>query len=211
MARAFPRSRFLGYDLLDDHIATARDEAADWKLDNIRFETRDVATLDVEERFDMVTAFDAIHDQADPDGVLRIVAKALRPGGRFFMVDTSASRELEKNRDHVLGPLLYTVSCMHCMTVSLAHGGAGLGAAWGKELACEMLESAGLTVEKVEPLPDDHPLRHLPNAVYTPHIAGSQGTELARMSDWVCDEVERFASGRPQRNQITRDMIDRIA
>ena len=65
--------------------------------------------------------------------------------------------------------------------------------------------------DPVEPLPDDHPLRHLPNAIYTPHVAGSQGTELARMADWVCDEVERFVAGRPQRNRITRDMIDRIA
>ena len=65
--------------------------------------------------------------------------------------------------------------------------------------------------DPVEPLPDDHPLRHLPNAILTPHLAGSQGTELARMSDWVCDEVERFASGRPQRSRITHDMIDRIA
>ncbi|MEM7139405.1 MAG: hydroxyacid dehydrogenase [Actinomycetota bacterium] len=65
--------------------------------------------------------------------------------------------------------------------------------------------------DPVEPLPDDHPLRHLPNAIPTPHIAGSQGTELGRMSDWVCDEVERFVAGRPQRNRITRDMIDRIA
>jgi phosphoglycerate dehydrogenase-like enzyme len=65
--------------------------------------------------------------------------------------------------------------------------------------------------DPVEPLPDDHPLRHLPNAVLTPHLAGSQGTELGRMSDWVCDEVERFVAGRPQRNRITRDMIDSIA
>lgn len=65
--------------------------------------------------------------------------------------------------------------------------------------------------DPVEPLPDDHPLRSLPNVVLTPHIAGSQGTELARMNEWVCDEVERFVDGRPQRNRITRDMIDRIA
>ena len=65
--------------------------------------------------------------------------------------------------------------------------------------------------DPIEPLPVDHPLRSLPNAVHTPHIAGSQGTELARMSDWVCEEVERFVAGRPQRNAITRDMIDRIA
>ena len=62
-----------------------------------------------------------------------------------------------------------------------------------------------------EPVPDDHPLRRLPNAVLTPHVAGSQGTELGRMSDWVLDEVDRFATGRPPRNAITRDMIDRIA
>ena len=65
--------------------------------------------------------------------------------------------------------------------------------------------------DPLEPLPDDHPLRTLPNAIYTPHIAGSQGTELERMAYWVCDEVERFVEGRPQRNQITHDMIDRIA
>lgn len=65
--------------------------------------------------------------------------------------------------------------------------------------------------DPVEPLPDDHPLRHLPNAILTPHIAGSQGSELGRMQDWVCDEVERFVAGRPQRNRITHDMIDRIA
>jgi phosphoglycerate dehydrogenase-like enzyme len=65
--------------------------------------------------------------------------------------------------------------------------------------------------DPIEPLPDDHPLRQMPNAILTPHIAGSQGTELGRMSDWVCDEVARFASGRPQRNEITREMIDRIA
>ncbi|GJM38303.1 MAG: glycerate dehydrogenase [Acidimicrobiales bacterium] len=65
--------------------------------------------------------------------------------------------------------------------------------------------------DPLEPLPEDHALRHLPNAVYTPHLAGSQGTELARMADWVCDEVERFVEGRPQRNRITHDMIDKIA
>jgi phosphoglycerate dehydrogenase-like enzyme len=65
--------------------------------------------------------------------------------------------------------------------------------------------------DPVEPLPDDHPLRHLPNAVLTPHIAGSGGTELGRMREWVCDEVERYAAGRPQRNPVTHDMIDRLA
>lgn len=65
--------------------------------------------------------------------------------------------------------------------------------------------------DPVEPVPEDHPLRTLPNAVLTPHLAGSQGTELGRMSEWVIDEVERHVQGRAPRNRVTRDMIDRIA
>ncbi len=45
--------------------------------------------------------------------------------------------------DHPLGPLLYTISCMHCMSVSLAQGGDGLGAMWGREKAQELLQKAG--------------------------------------------------------------------
>jgi len=41
--------------------------------------------------------------------------------------------------------LLYTISTMHCMTVSLALGGAGLGTVWGRELALEMLAAADFT------------------------------------------------------------------
>lgn len=65
-----------------------------------------------------------------------------------MMVDIAASSHLEENIDHRMGPLLYTVSCMHCMTVSLALDGAGLGTVWGKELATKMLYEAGF--EKVE-------------------------------------------------------------
>ncbi|MDE0701229.1 MAG: hydroxyacid dehydrogenase [Acidimicrobiaceae bacterium] len=65
--------------------------------------------------------------------------------------------------------------------------------------------------DPVEPLPPTHPLRTLPNAVLTPHVAGSQGTELARLGESVIDEVERYAKGEPLRNPVTREMVDRIA
>lgn len=65
--------------------------------------------------------------------------------------------------------------------------------------------------DPIEPLPEDHPLRSLPNVALTPHIAGSQGTELGRLTEMVIDEVERYVGGRPQRNRITREMIDHIA
>jgi len=145
MARAFPNSRFLGLDLSEEGILAGRSEAQQMALSNARFEVRDVTRLGARSQYDFVTAFDAIHDQAKPYEVLRGIAEALRPGGAFLMVDIAASSKLGDNLDHTLAPLLYTVSCLHCMTVSLAQGGEGLGAMWGQQKARQMLGEAGFT------------------------------------------------------------------
>lgn len=145
MAAAYPASRFVGYDFSSEGLDRGRGEAAAKGLTNVRFEAKDVATLDAVERYDFITTFDAIHDQARPDLVLAAIRMALRPGGAYLCVDIDASSDLAKNREHPLGPLLYTISTMHCMTVSLAQGGAGLGTVWGRELALEMLAAADFT------------------------------------------------------------------
>ena len=145
LARAFPASRFTGYDLSEEAIGAARALAEEWSLDNVRFEVRDVAALDLTAALDFVTTFDAVHDQAAPDRVLRAIARALRPGGVYLCVDVAGSSSLEDNLDHPLGPAIYTISTMHCMTVSLAEDGAGLGAAWGEQTATRMLTEAGFT------------------------------------------------------------------
>jgi len=143
MAAAFPRSRFTGFDFSQAGIAAARAEAGRQGLENARFEERDAARLGEIARFDLVTTFDSVHDQARPDLVLAGIAAALRPGGVYLCVDTSASSQLAENLRHPLGPFLYTVSCMHCMTVSLAEQGMGLGAMWGEQTARRMLGEAG--------------------------------------------------------------------
>jgi SAM-dependent methyltransferase len=145
MAEAFPRSRFTGFDFSDAGIAAARREADRKGLANARFDKRDAARLGETGRFDFITTFDAVHDQARPDLVLAGIAEALRPGGVYLCVDTCASSKLAENLDHPLGPFLYTVSCMHCMTVSLADGGLGLGTMWGEQTARKMLGEAGFT------------------------------------------------------------------
>lgn len=155
MARAFPSSRFVGYDFVNDALEVGRAEADSWGLKNARFETADAATLDLEDTFDFVTAFDAIHDQVDPARVLSNIARALRPGGTFLMVDLAASSNLEENLDHPLGPSLYSASVLHCMTVSLAYGGAGLGSMWGEQLARQMLAEAGFTSVQVRRIEGD--------------------------------------------------------
>ncbi|MFJ9313847.1 class I SAM-dependent methyltransferase [Pimelobacter simplex] len=144
LARAYPASRFVGFDLGTEPIEAARAEAAAWGLTNARFEVRDVAALGEESAYDVVTAFDAIHDQAFPDRVLAGIATALRPGGTLLMVDVKAQSGVENNLGMPWLTYLYTLSLMHCMTVSLADGGAGLGTVWGRQVAVRMLEEAGL-------------------------------------------------------------------
>lgn len=70
---------------------------------------------------------------------------------------------------------------------------------------------AMLDVTDPEPLPDDHPLRTLPNVFLTPHLAGSEGTELRRMAELAVDEIRRWTAGAPARNEVTRDQLDRLA
>jgi 2-polyprenyl-3-methyl-5-hydroxy-6-metoxy-1,4-benzoquinol methylase len=155
MAAAFPKSRFVGYDLCDDAIAAAKDQVEREGLENARFEIHDVSQLGQQKKYDLITAFDAIHDQAKPDVVLREIAAALRDDGTFLMQDILASTHLEKNLENPLAPFLYTISTMHCMSVSLAQGGAGLGTCWGRELAEKMLQDAGFSDVRVKKLPHD--------------------------------------------------------
>jgi 2-polyprenyl-3-methyl-5-hydroxy-6-metoxy-1,4-benzoquinol methylase len=155
LAHTFPSSRFTGYDLLPAAIGVARAEASERGLANARFEVRDVADLDVEAAYDLVTAFDAIHDQARPAAVLRGIARALRPDGVFLMQDVRGTSHVHRDAEQPLAPFMYTISCLHCMTVSLAARGAGLGAMWGEETARRMLAEAGFREVRIERLPHD--------------------------------------------------------
>ena len=143
----------MGYDISEAGIAGARAAAAG--LDNASFVVQDVAQLETATPFDLVTAFDAIHDQADPAGVLRRVRGALAPGGTFLMLDVCASSELAENIGLPMSAYLYTMSTMHCMSVSLAAGGPGLGTAWGHQVATRMLREARFAdvqlFERVDP------------------------------------------------------------
>ena len=155
LARAYPASTFVGFDLGAEAVDAARAEAAAWGLTNARFEVRDVADLGEEAAYDVVTAFDAIHDQAFPDQVLAGIATALRPGGTFLMVDIKAESGVENNLSLPWATYLYTLSLMHCMTVSLAYGGVGLGTVWGRQTAVRMLTEAGLGDVEVKEIRTD--------------------------------------------------------
>ena len=158
LAARFPNSEFVGYELSEEALTYARAQSMKRGLSNIRFIPRNLTGFETSaepEAFDLVTAFDAIHDQATPQSVLNGISKTLKQGGTFLMQDIRASSHLENNLDHPIAPLLYTLSTMHCMTVSLANNGAGLGTMWGEELALEMLERAGFSDVAVHKLEHD--------------------------------------------------------
>lgn len=155
LARAFPASRFTGIDFSEEGLAAGTAEAARLGLTNAKFVRRDVAQFDTTQAYDVITAFDAIHDQAQPARVLANIFRALRPGGVFLMVDIKASSCLEDNIGVPFAPYLYTVSTMHCMSVSLGLDGAGLGTVWGSQRATSMLSDAGFSDVAVREIESD--------------------------------------------------------
>lgn len=146
LAELYPHSKFVGMDLSANAIGFARAEASKKDLNNIEFVAIDVGNFDETaepESFDFITTFDAIHDQAKPLNVLKGIHRALRSDGVYLMQDISGTSHVHKDIAHPIGTFLYTCSCMHCMTVSLAQGGEGLGTMWGEEKTREYLQRAG--------------------------------------------------------------------
>jgi 2-polyprenyl-3-methyl-5-hydroxy-6-metoxy-1,4-benzoquinol methylase len=149
VAKAFPNSTVIGIDFNEEAITIARKEAADLGLTNATFEVSDIASLDG--TYDLIFALDVIHDLAQPAKVLSEIASVLADGGTFLAGDINASSVLEENFSHPMGAGLYFFSLFHCMTVSLAQGGVGLGTVWGTQKANEMLREAGFaSIEQKE-------------------------------------------------------------
>ena len=155
MARAYPASSFVGFDFSEEALGMARAEAESMGLTNVTFEALDVAELEGEGLYDFITTFDAVHDMAKPADTLAAIVRALKDDGTWLCVDLAGSSHLENNLDNPMASFFYTSSTMHCMTVSLAYDGEGLGSMWGEEKAREMFSDAGFTTVDVRKVPGD--------------------------------------------------------
>jgi 2-polyprenyl-3-methyl-5-hydroxy-6-metoxy-1,4-benzoquinol methylase len=142
MAEAFPASEVVGFDVSEESIDLARSRIG--VLGNVTFEHSSVDGLPTKPGFDLITSFDVIHDLAEPLAGLRRIRAALTPDGQYLMMEPNASSDLEDNLNP-RGALLYGISVLHCMTQSLAVGGEGLGAAWGRERAGQYARDAGFS------------------------------------------------------------------
>lgn len=153
LAKAFPGSRIFGFDVHPGSVERARANAgAEGVSDRVTFEVRDGTALP-ERAFDFMSTFDVVHDSVDPVALLRSIRKALKPGGTYLMTEVNVSANLEDNIGP-LGKMMYSTSTLYCMTVSLAHGGAGIGACMGEPKARELAQEAGFTHFRRLPIQD---------------------------------------------------------
>lgn len=155
LAKTFPMSRFTGVDLCEEAFAETQITAARLNLENLTFRAQDLSQVKSLGEFDLITAFDAVHDQRDPQGLLNLVFNSLTDDGVFLMQDIGGSRDLVTNIDNPFSPLLYTLSLMHCTPISIGQGGPGLGTMWGVETAGECLAIAGFGQVETRRLPHD--------------------------------------------------------
>ena len=142
IANEFPASTVIGFDISEASLGLARERVG--STGNLKYEQASASEIPIHPPFGLITAFDVIHDLGDPLGGLRRIKDALSDDGVFLMMEPNMSSDLENNLDD-RGALMYGISAMHCMTQSLAQGGVGLGAAWGREKAAAYCQEAGFS------------------------------------------------------------------
>lgn len=142
MAKAFPRSQFIGFDFHESSITAARMHAKDREVANVRFEVATAKAFPGRD-YDLVTFFDCLHDLGDPVGAAAHVRAALRPDGTWMVVEPFAHDRLEDNLNS-RGRLYYCASTMICVPTSLSQEvGAALGAQAGPTRLSEVISGGG--------------------------------------------------------------------
>ena len=142
MAKAFPKSQFIGIDVHQPSIDHAAEIAREEGLTNIRFEQGTAQQFNGRD-YDLVTFFDCLHDMGDPEGAVRAVAERLAPGGTLMVVEPQAGDSLSENMNPVSRAFL-SFSTMVCVPASLSQPGrAALGAQAGEKKLTAVIRAGG--------------------------------------------------------------------
>ena len=145
IAKAFPNTTIVGIDASEGSIEKAKASAArDGVSGRVTFVAGAVDDLKPNEKFDLVTICDAVHDFVAPVETLEQVRSRLRPDGLLFVIEPKAGDRIADNCNAV-GAMYYGFSVFHCMTQSLAHGGPGLGTCMGPAKLEALIRAAGFT------------------------------------------------------------------
>jgi SAM-dependent methyltransferase len=156
LAQAYPNSRFRGFDITPRAIELAREAAEEAGVaDRVEFSVQDVSN-GIPGDYDLVTTFDVIHDSKYPEAIVRTAREAVRDDGVWIVLEIHAHDRLNDAAGPV-GTALYGISVMHCMSVSIAQGGAALGTCGVPESVLRRLsaEAGFSTLERIHESPLD--------------------------------------------------------
>jgi 2-polyprenyl-3-methyl-5-hydroxy-6-metoxy-1,4-benzoquinol methylase len=143
MAEAFPKSHFYGFDNHEESIQKARERASEAGVaDRVTFEVADARSFP-DQKYDLITFFDCLHDMGDPTGAARRAHETLADDGRVMIVEPMAGNTVEENFNPI-GRTFSAASTLCCTANSLALGGPGLGAVATEEVLREVVLAGGL-------------------------------------------------------------------
>jgi SAM-dependent methyltransferase len=148
MAKAYPQSRFHGYDISKHALARAEENRVRAAADNASFHDVAVDPIPTDGSFDLLVSFDCIHDMTDPLGVLKAGRRALNDDGTWLIADIKAKPTFEQNLErNPMAAMMYSISVLSCLSSSMSEpGGAGLGTlGFTEPVAREMTAAAGFT------------------------------------------------------------------
>jgi 2-polyprenyl-3-methyl-5-hydroxy-6-metoxy-1,4-benzoquinol methylase len=163
MAKAFPRSRFHGFDISKHALERAEANRAEAGVGNVSFHDPRREPMANDGRYAFVTTFDCLHDMTDPADVMRRIRAGIGPDGVWLIADIKAKDGYEANvEQNPMAALMFGTSVLTCMSSALSEpGGLGLGTLGLHEgLARRMTREAGF--ERFESLDLGHPV----NAFY---------------------------------------------
>jgi SAM-dependent methyltransferase len=145
MARAYRASRFAAFDNDPGSVATARTRVEAAGLADRISVTEAWGHTFGGGPYDLVTTFDALHDQGDPVGLARHISRQLAPDGTWMIVEPAAGDRLEENLNPV-GRVFYGASTVICTPAALSQEvGLALGAQAGEARLAEVIQQGGFT------------------------------------------------------------------
>lgn len=143
MAKAYPKSTFIGFDYHKPSIIAARKRAKEAGVKNIAF-TVAKSTDYPGKGYDFVAHFDCLHDMGDPVGAARHVRETLSADGTWMIIEPFANDKVEDNLNPI-GRVFYAASTMICVPASLAYKGPALGAQAGEARLRNVVTKGGFT------------------------------------------------------------------
>ena len=144
MAKAFPKTEFIGFDFHQPSVERAQELADESGLENLRYEVAAAKTFPGND-YDLVVFFDCLHDMGDPVGAANHTRQALKPDGTMMLIEPFAADTLEENLNPV-SRMYYSFSTMVCTPASISQEvGLALGAQAGEKRLGEVVSEGGFT------------------------------------------------------------------